>query len=230
MDWLSKLVEVDHQFFLFLNGFHNDFWDTVMFFVTRKETWLPFFAVLLCYIIKNYKNKTVIILLFLALAILAGDQISVLIKESVQRLRPVHDPVIRDLVHNYYRKGGLYGFLSSHATNAFALLTFSAYLFRNRYYTYTLLLWALLFSYSRIYLGVHYPFDILGGMVLGYFVGNIFYRVLMFVENLFFITRQPTIASTTLSKQNAATIFLVFIVTFAVVLISSRNLYAFNIL
>ena len=90
------------------------------------------------------------------------------IKESVQRLRPTHNPAIESLVHivNDYR-GGSYGFVSNHASNTFALAVFLSLLFRNRYFSIGILIWAAVVSYSRIYLGVHYPGDIIGGALLG---------------------------------------------------------------
>ncbi|MCD6354854.1 MAG: phospholipid phosphatase, partial [Prolixibacteraceae bacterium] len=117
MEWLQKILELDKELFLFLNSFYNNFWDTVMLLITRKETWFPFYLVICLVFIKNYRSKSVLILLFLALSVVASDQISVLIKESVQRLRPVYCPEIENMVHNILRKGGLYGFVSSHAAN-----------------------------------------------------------------------------------------------------------------
>ena len=94
MEWLQNILEIDKEVFLYLNSFHNDFWDTIMLMVTRKETWLPFYVVVIFYIIKNYKVKALLVIFFLALTMLLSDQISVFLKESFQRLRPVHDPAI----------------------------------------------------------------------------------------------------------------------------------------
>ncbi|MDO8952888.1 MAG: hypothetical protein Q7U86_09700, partial [Draconibacterium sp.] len=100
MKWLQNILEIDKELFLFLNGIHNSFWDTIMLMVTRKETWVPFFVIILFYIIRNYKIKALPIAVFLALTILLSDQLSVLLKDSIQRFRPVHDPLIGPLVHN----------------------------------------------------------------------------------------------------------------------------------
>jgi undecaprenyl-diphosphatase len=174
MEWLQKILDTDTELFLYLNSFHNDFWDTIMLMVTRKETWIPFFLVVVYFFIRNYRSKSIVILLFMALTLLASDQLSVLIKDTVQRLRPVYNPAIEHLVHNVLRKGGQYGFVSSHAANSFAILVFTALIFKNRNYTLLLFFWALVFSYSRIYSGVHYPLDILGGAALGWFLGYFF--------------------------------------------------------
>lgn len=192
-------MQWDTELFLYLNSFHNDFWDTIMLMVTRKETWYPFFAIILFYLIKNYRSKSLLIILFLALLILAADQLSVLMKMYFQRFRPVYEPAIEHLVHNVLRKGGLYGFVSSHAANSFAILVFTSSIFKNRSYTALLLFWAVLFSYSRIYSGVHYPLDILGGAVLGVLVGLLLYKLMMFIENHFFYSRSPKIEKTALS-------------------------------
>ncbi len=132
MEWFQKILDFDTQTFLFLNGFHNDFWDTIMLMVTRKETWLPFYLIILYFILKNYRSKAILIIIFLALTIVASDQFSVLIKETVQRLRPVYNPAIEHLVHNVLRKGGKHGFVSSHAANTFAIFIFTSRIFKNQ--------------------------------------------------------------------------------------------------
>jgi len=164
--------------------------------VTRKETWLPFYLIILYFIIKKYRSKSILIIIFLALTVVASDQLSVLIKETVQRLRPVYNPAIEHLVHNVLRKGGNYGFVSSHAANSFAIFIFTSRIFKNRRYSWLLFLWALLLCYSRIYSGVHYPLDILGGALLGWLLGVMFYKMMMFIENHFFIARPPKIEKT----------------------------------
>jgi undecaprenyl-diphosphatase len=116
----------------------------------------------------------------IALCILLSDQISSsLLKPLVARLRPTYNPEIADLIHtvNGYR-GGRYGFVSSHAANAATFVTFTALIFRNRYYSILLSLWAFLTAYSRVYLGVHYVGDVLCGALIGVLVGMGVYFVL----------------------------------------------------
>jgi undecaprenyl-diphosphatase len=230
MEWFQKILDIDTELFLYLNSFHSDFWDTIMLMVTRKETWLPFFAVILFYFVKNYRGKSLLILLFLALTILASDQISVLLKEWVQRLRPVYNPAIEHLVHNVLRKGGQYGFVSSHATNSFALFVLTSRIFKNRGYALLMLTWAVLFSYSRIYSGVHYPTDILCGAVLGWGLGVLFFKLMIFFEIHFFTTRAPSIEKTSLPGKQAGIIFLVFSVLATTVLIVVSVLHHYNYL
>jgi len=198
--------------------------------VTRKETWVPLYLTIIYFFIKNYRSKSVLILLFLVLTVVASDQISVLIKESVQRLRPVHEPAIADIVHNVFRKGGLHGFVSSHATNMFAIFVFTSRIFKNRNYFLLMLFWAVIISYSRIYIGVHYPIDIIGGALLGWLLGWIFYKLLMFIENHFFIARSPKIGKTNLSVRNFQTIFLVFAVSVLSFTIMTYVLHHYNYL
>jgi undecaprenyl-diphosphatase len=122
----------------------------------------------------------------IALCILLSDQISSsVLKPLVARLRPTHNPKIADLIHvvNGYR-GGLYGFVSSHAANAATFVTFTALLFRNKIYTILLSLWAFLTAYSRVYLGVHYVGDVLCGALIGVLVGVVVYVI--FKKTLYF--------------------------------------------
>lgn len=230
MEFFQGILNIDTELFLYLNSFHNDFWDTIMLLVTRKETWVPFYAIIIYYLVKNYREKSLLILLFLALTILASDQISVLIKETVQRLRPVHNPGIADLTHNVLRKGGLYGFVSSHASNVFAIVVFTSRIFRNKSYWVLMVFWALLVSYSRIYSGVHYPLDIIGGALLGWFIGWAFYKLTMFVENHFFLARNPKIEMTDLQPLQVGRIFLVFVILVVTVFIATTILHRYNYL
>ena len=230
MEFLQKILEADTELFLFLNSFHNDFWDTIMLMVTRKETWLPFYLVILFFIFKNYKSKWWLAVIFLAITVVLSDQLSVLLKETIQRLRPVHNPEIQRLVHNVLRKGGLHGFVSSHAANSFAVFIFTSRLFRNRGYWFLLLFWALLLSYSRIYSGVHYPLDLIGGAVLGWLIGVGMYKLMMFIENHFFIARKPKLETTNLKPRQAGSIFLVFVVLMGTVFISTYLLHHYNYL
>ena len=210
MEFLQKILTLDTELFLFLNSFHNQFWDHVMLMITRQETWLPFFLVILYLIIKNYRAKSVLIIIMLSVTILMSDQLSVLLKETIQRLRPVYDPQIDNLVHNVFRKGGLYGFVSSHAANSFAIFYFTHRLFRNKGYSVLLFSWALLMSYSRIYLGVHYPLDIIGGAVLGWLTGLITYKILM-SSKCIFSYRYPKIYNTNLkSAQSGLLLFVIY--------------------
>ena len=169
MNLFESLLLLDKNLFLAINGFHSSFWDGVMFGISAKFTWVPLYVAVLAVIIKNWKRESIWLVIALVGCIIISDQIaSGLIKELVQRLRPSHAPELRNMVHlvNGY-SGGQFGFVSSHAANTFGFAFLSSTLFKNRKYTSVIFCWAVLVSYSRMYLGVHYPLDILGGALVG---------------------------------------------------------------
>ena len=230
MEFWQGILDFDRELFLYLNSFYNDFWDTIMLMITRKETWIPFYLVIIYYIIKTYRERSILILLFLAITIVASDQVSVLIKNLIQRLRPVHDPLIEHMVHNVLRKGGLYGFVSSHAANTFAIFIFTSRIFKNKSYSVLLFFWTLMVSYSRIYSGVHYPFDILSGMLLGWMLARLMLKIRAIVEGRFFGLSHVKSEKEGLSSQDVEIIYFVFILMSVMVLIMTYILHHFNYL
>lgn len=221
---LETINQIDQSIFFFFNGMHSPFWDDVMYLFTRTEIWLIFYFCIGYFIIKKYRMKAVGILILLAITILISDQFSTFIKETVQRLRPTHDPVIQDLVHNVYRKGGQFGFFSSHATNVFALGMFTSKLFRNSRYSLLIFLWALLVSYTRIYLGVHYPFDILTGIIVGLLIGYFMFKLLLWIEINFFLLKIPKLEDTCLSSRENKILFFALVIIIATVLMAVNQL------
>ena len=230
MVFFQSILEWDKDLFLYLNSFHSDFWDTFMMLMTRKETWVPLYLTLLYFFIRNYRTKAILIIVAVALVIAGADQLAGLLKITVQRLRPVHDPAIANLVHNVLHKGGLYGFVSAHAANSVAILVFTSRIFKRRSYYIMMLIWTLIFCYTRIYSGVHYPLDLFGGALLGWGVGYGVFKLMMFVENHFFYTRSPKIEKTSLSSEQAGTIWLVYLVLMATVFITTYLLHHYNFL
>lgn len=167
---LDFLNELDKHVFLFLNGLHSEFFDFLMWWFSDKLIWIPFYLILFYLLIRKYGWETIAILLTIAILIALSDQISGFIKDTVQRYRPSHNPEIQDQVrtlNGYF--GGNYGFVSSHAANSFSLAFFLIHFLKSKksFLGPLLVVWAFLVSYSRIYLGVHYPGDILGGALLG---------------------------------------------------------------
>lgn len=185
MGTIHILDQWDKNSFLFLNGFHNSWWDYVITLFTLTPVWIPFYLVIVVIIVKKYGKGSLWIFIAIALLILFADQLSGILKHSVKRLRPSHDPEISQLTHIFFTKGGLYSFVSAHAANSFSFAMFFILLFKNRTFTLFIIPWALLISYTRIYLGLHYPGDILGGMILGSLIGIGIYKLLTIFERKF---------------------------------------------
>lgn len=177
---LEDLLVWERDVFLMLNGSDSSFLDNFMWIYSGKMVWLPlaiFIIFVLCYK-KNWK-ECLLILLAIVLTITLCDQFaSHVCKPIFTRFRPTHHPDFVDQVKVVFGyRGGKYGFISSHAANAFGFATLMALLMRDRFLSFTLLLWALMTSYTRIYLGVHFISDIVPGILSGSFFGYIVYNI-----------------------------------------------------
>ena len=184
---INYLKSIDTSLFLLLNGLHNSFFDPIMALASEKYFWIPFYAVILVIIIRKHGVKSLILIIpALVLLITLSDQISVnLFKNIFERYRPCYNTSIQNLVHLVGSCGGQFGFISSHAANSFALATFLVLLMRNKALTWVVIIWACWLSYSRIYVGVHYPADVAGGMGLGFVVGLLVWRALRQINKKF---------------------------------------------
>lgn len=175
--------------FLFLNGIHSPFFDVIFQWITERNSWIPFYIILTVLVFIKFKWRGLILAPFIAIVIIFADQISVnFFKEVFLRLRPCHNPEIKDLVHTINGAcGGNYGFVSSHASNTFAFAVFIGFIFKKHisWMLYFMLVWASVVSYSRIYVGVHYPGDVLGGILLGSTIGFLIWNVLRYINNYF---------------------------------------------
>ncbi len=176
---IEALENIDKSLFELINSFHSHFFDSLMWWISYKYTWIPLYAVLLYFAIKHEKGKNIwLLLLMLLVTVVLTDQISVMLKNFFGRYRPCHNEILKHSVHLVKNHcGGLYGFVSSHAANSFGIAVFLSFLFANKKVTAILLVWAVIISYSRIYLGVHYPADIAGGALLGIITGSITFAV-----------------------------------------------------
>lgn len=156
--------------------------DTVMLKFSDTWTWSLLLLVVVFVVLRNRPLKeALLIILGIALCVLVADQISSsLIKPWVARFRPTHDPDLMFEIRHIAGRAGLYGFVSSHAANTFAVATFMSLVFRHRLTTLCLFAWAFVVGYSRIYLGVHFPLDVFCGGMLGIVVGYLVYILLRF--------------------------------------------------
>lgn len=190
---LDQLIHFDQQLLLALNGSESVYWDGIWMTITTVGTWILFFFALFVVLMRsNDMRNLLLIILMLGLAILLADQgASGICKPLFHRFRPTHEPALMglvDVVDDY--RGGFYGFMSSHAANGFAICTFLSLVIRHYLATTTLISYAVLSSYSRIYLGVHYPGDILCGALWGILCAFLVYRLYVYLRSRLHSSRQ----------------------------------------
>ena len=190
---IDSFKEIDQQLFLVLNGLHHPLFDLLFYWISKEWIWLPLYLTIAYLFYRYFGKKSGYLVLFALLLVIATDQMaSHVIKNYFQRYRPTHHLLIGPLVHvvNGYR-GGLYGFVSSHAANTFGFAMFAGLVLRKSAAAvlYVLFVWAALVSYSRIYLGVHYPADVAGGAFLGCTLGWLTYSLC----NLLFLKQKESI-------------------------------------
>jgi|LakMenEpi03Aug12_release.lakeMendotaPanAssembly.Ray.scaffolds.fasta_scaffold463788_2 undecaprenyl-diphosphatase len=184
---IDSLKLIDKTILLAINSFHSSFLDVVMFYLSEIWIFTPFFIYLIYLIYKKIGiKKTSILIVFVAILITLCDQTATVTKKSVKRFRPTHNIEIKDnllIVKNY--RGGTYGFFSGHAANTFGIAMFLFLLFskQTKASRFVFFIWAGLVSYSRMYLGVHYPSDIFVGMLVGLFFGFVVYQL----QKLYFL-------------------------------------------
>jgi len=184
----ERIIDFDKSLFLVLNHTTTPFFDGVMLFASEKFTWTPLYIAIIFFTFFKVDNHRLALrpikpafltLSGILLTFALTDMISAsVIKDYVQRLRPGHDPELEGLVRMLDGKGGLYGFVSSHAANVFGLALFTSLTFRKSWYSVIIFLWAALVGYSRIYVGRHFPLDVICGALLGILVGWIVYKII----------------------------------------------------
>lgn len=218
------MLEIDRQLLLLLNGSDSVFFDKLIMALTSGFTWIPLYLALLYVIVKNNETTAQILLIIgcAVLCIVLADGVADFIaKPYFQRLRPSNDPVIKyavKVVDNV--RGGDYGFFSAHAANTFSLAVFFSLLIKDRLLTLTLIFWSLLNCYTRMYLGLHYPLDILAGLLWGMVAGVLSYLVWWKVyykisPNIHYISSQYTSSGYSLTDVRSIIMVFVFILVYA---------------
>jgi len=221
MGIIDQLIDFDKNLLLCLNSYHTPLWDNFFWITTQTITWVPLYVTLAYIFIKNHSLRGIWFLVFAGLLILLCDQISSgFFKPFFERYRPSHDPFIKDAVHILHnKKGGMYGFVSSHATNSFGLAVYLSLIFRNRWFNIVIFSWAAIFSYSRIYLGLHYPGDIVGGALLGMILGRIVYGLFIHFSPRFIFISHHNIRTLKKGLAESISIHSVNLTTYAVLMI-----------
>ena len=170
---LSAILELDKQALLALNFDGGVLMDNLMWMASSKTVWVPLYLLLIYLLLRRYGwKKTLLALVIIALTIVLADQICNLFKNNLHKFRPSHNPELEGLVHTVrgYR-GGKYGTVSAHAATITSVAMLSSLLLQRRWWSILCVVWVAVVCYSRIYLGVHFPLDILCGISLGVLLG-----------------------------------------------------------
>lgn len=173
---MNDFIRADRELFLFLNNLGSQPFDQLWIMISATWIWVPLYVIFLYLLVKTFSVRNLIfILIFIAIGVTVSDQLAGIFKTGIGRLRPCHDPTLDNLVREV-KCGGRFGFYSSHASNTFFIATMMSMLLRHkhRYLPYILFFWAAVVSYSRIYLGVHFPLDLLMGASMGFLLGGFF--------------------------------------------------------
>ena len=184
---LEKILSLDTELFVFLNGLGSPAYDGLWLFITKQSNWIPLFLLLLYVIFKKIGAKqTLYLLLFVALLVAFTDQMTNLVKNGFQRLRPCNNPEINSFIRVVQVRNS-FSFFSGHASNSMAVATFLYFTLRSYFKYFGLIfLWPFIFAYSRIYLGLHYPGDILTGYLFGFTFGFLVFKLYKTAQKKYF--------------------------------------------
>ncbi len=173
---MNEIIQEDKSVFLFLNNLGSQSFDQFWILISSTWIWIPLYVIFLFLLFKNFKPKSLLfIIIFIVLGVTVSDQLASIFKTGIARYRPCHDETLMAIMRSV-KCGGQFGFYSGHASNTFFIANFMSLLLYKKYrwLPYFLFFWAAVVSYSRIYLGVHFPFDILMGAAMGFLIGGFF--------------------------------------------------------
>jgi undecaprenyl-diphosphatase len=184
---LEKLLSLDVELFVFLNSLGSAAYDGMWLFITKQSNWIPLFLLLLYVIFKKLGAKqTLYLLLVVALLVTFTDQVTNVFKNGFQRLRPCNNQEIKSFIRVLQIRGS-FSFFSGHASNSMAVATLIYFTLRSHFKYFGLLfMWPLIFAYSRIYLGLHYPIDILSGYLFGFVSGYLMFKLYKIAQQRYF--------------------------------------------
>lgn len=185
----EQLIQFDKDLLVYLNGLGNETWDPFWLYITHQINWWPLFLIVLFLLYKKLSIKQLLLLLVtLTLFFTFTDQMTNLVKNTTMRYRPVNDPELTDIIRNI-RGSSSWSYFSGHASNSLGAILF-LFLVMRKYYkmAYLLFLFPLIFAYTRIYLGLHFPLDILSGYLFGLFSGWMFFRLYVFINKKYNLT------------------------------------------
>jgi len=173
---LTDIIQRDKELLTYLNNLGNENWDALWLGITHQFNWAPLFLLIIFLVIKSFGWKRGGFMIFSMILLVAfSDQFTNLIKNSVERLRPNNDPEIQYMLRTFIRPQS-FSFMSGHATTSTFFSVFTVLLLREKYkYIFLILIFPLIFSYSRVYLGVHYPIDISVGIIIGTLFANLYF-------------------------------------------------------
>jgi len=198
---LEKLQQLDRQVFIYLNGLGSETFDPMWEIITKQTSWIPIFAIILYLTFKRLGAKHAFLIIgMITVLLLITDQTTNLIKFTVQRLRPGNNPELAGLIRSVQNRKS-FSFISGHASNSMAV-AFFLYKVLHPYIKYMgfFFIWPLIFAYSRIYLGLHYPGDILMGYAFGLFTGWLVLKLYIYLRDRYFPKQQENLDNPTNSE------------------------------
>ena len=178
MGFLDKIIQADKELMVVLNGMGTERWDQFWLIATEQLSWIPLYLIFFFLIFKSFGwKKGLALVLLTALMITFSDQFTVFLKDSFGRLRPNRDPAINQVIR-ILKNNSSFSFVSGHATTSMAVSLLMHLSLRKHYpYTWLFFIWPIMFAYSRVYIGVHFPLDVICGALLGMLIGYAFYLI-----------------------------------------------------